>query len=263
MITKDAERLASFYETALGFARIETRRLDGPAFERRMGAPGGGAAVILRLGDQSVELVQFDDPGQPYPEGVSGEDLRFQHIAIVVGDMAAAFAALQASPGWSPITTRGPVRLPPSSGGVTAFKFRDPDGHPAELLAFDVDRTPPVWRGGAQLFKGLDHSAISVADATRSALFYEGLGMTVSARSHNVGPEQARLDGIAGAELDVVALSPPAATPHVELLAYRTPAPRAAEPPGPHDVAATRLIFTGPTPLVLADPDGHRLIVVA
>jgi catechol 2,3-dioxygenase-like lactoylglutathione lyase family enzyme len=263
MITQDAERLASFYERVLGCARIETRRLDGAAFERRVGAPGGGAAVILRLGDQILELVQLHEPGRPYPESVSGEDTRFQHVAIVVGDMAAAFAALEAAADWTPITERAPVRLPPSSGGVTAFKFRDPDGHPAELLAFAADRIPPAWRGGARLFKGVDHSAISVADAGPSARFYEGLGMTVSARSHNVGPEQARLDGIAGAEVEVVALSPAAATPHVELLAYRTPAPRAPEPPGPHDVAATRLIFTGTTPLALADPDGHRLIVIA
>lgn len=40
------------------------------------------------------------------------------------------------------------ARLPESSGGVTAFKFRDPDGHPLELLAFPDGKVPSRW--GAQ-----------------------------------------------------------------------------------------------------------------
>ncbi len=40
----------------------------------------------------------------------------------------------------------GPERLPARSGGVSAFKFRDPDGHPLELLAFPPEAVPPIWR---------------------------------------------------------------------------------------------------------------------
>jgi catechol 2,3-dioxygenase-like lactoylglutathione lyase family enzyme len=263
LVTPDAERLAGFYETGLGFRRLAARRVDGADFEGRVGATGGATALRLGLGDQRLELLQFDDPGQPYPEGVGGEDLRFQHFALVVSDMAGAFAWLQARAGWTAISRGQPVRLPPSSGGVTAFKFRDPDGHPAELLAFDAGQAPPAWRGRHDLFLGIDHSAISVADAAQATAFYQGLGLRLSGRSHNRGPEQARLDGLADADTDILALSPPAATPHVELLAYRTPPPRKPAPVGAHDVAATRLVFAGDTPGALIDPDGHRLIIIA
>ncbi len=63
----------------------------------------------------------------------------------------------------------------------------------------------------------------------------------------NRGPEQERLDGLPGGDVvDVVAMRPPAApTPHVELLAYRTPRGRPAPPDSlrSQDVAAERLIM--------------------
>ena len=41
-----------------------------------------------------------------------------------------------------PISPDGRVRLPDNSGGVTAYKFRDHDGHPLELLEFPQGRIP-------------------------------------------------------------------------------------------------------------------------
>ena len=111
------------------------------------------------------------------------------------------------------ISCGGPQLLPHRSGGATAYKFRDPDGHPLELIRF-----------ADAVAGGIDHSAIAVTDAGRSIEFYrDRLGLTVGARQVNTGPEQDRLDGLTGAEVDVVALEPRQATPHVELLAYRTP----------------------------------------
>jgi catechol 2,3-dioxygenase-like lactoylglutathione lyase family enzyme len=263
LVTPDADASARFYQSVLGFRRLGSVRLAGAEFEQRIGAPGSARALCLGLGDQSLALLQFEGPGRPYPEGVDGDDPRFQHLALVVSDMTAAFARLQAAPGWAAISRNGPTRLPPASGGVTAFKFRDPDGHPLELLAFPTDQAPPAWRSREALFLGVDHSAISVADAERAVAFYESLGLAVSSRSHNVGPEQARLDGLAAPEVAVVALSPPASTPHVELLAYGSPASTAPEPVEAHDVAATRLVFAGAAQGALVDPDGHRLIVLA
>jgi catechol 2,3-dioxygenase-like lactoylglutathione lyase family enzyme len=263
LVTPDVEGLSRFYQAALGFVVADARTLAGDGFEARIGAPGSARAVFLRLGGQTLELLQFDRPGEPYPAGVGGNDLRFQHFAVVVSDMAAAWSRLQGVAGWTPISQGGPVRLAPASGAVTAFKFRDPNGHPVELLAFPADTAPAAWRGGHTLCLGIDHSAISVDDARRSSDFYEGLGLTVSSRSHNVGAEQSRLDGLADAEAEVVALSPLTLTPHVELLAYRRPAPLSPAAVGPHDIAATRLIYAGGANAALTDPDGHRLIVLA
>ena len=119
--------------------------------------------TLLRIGEQRIELLAFDPPGRPYPRGSTSTDLAFQHFAIIVSDVDAAYARLRTVGRFTPISVNGPVTLPPSSGSVSAFKFRDADGHPLELLAFPPGEAPPAWQGADGLFLGLDHSAISVA----------------------------------------------------------------------------------------------------
>lgn len=246
----DLARTAAFYVEALGFAAAESAREAPPGLAGALGLEDARITLQrLRLGTQEIELAEFDPPGQPYPVASTSYDLWFQHIAIVVGDMAAAHARVVAHGGAAAITQGGPQRLPPSSGGVTAWKFRDPDGHPLELIAFPPGGGPEAWRHIARnaLTLGIDHSAISVADAGRSAAFYEGvLGFSRGSRQVNRGPEQERLDAAPGAVVDVVALDPAAApTPHIELLGYRVPRGRPIPPGGGHanDVAASRLVL--------------------
>lgn len=232
LVTADAERLARFYAAALGFAPV-----TGGA---------GARAIRLGLGRQELALAVPASPGRPYPAGIGGDDPRFQHLAIVVSDMRAAYARLAAETGWTPITTAGPQHLPASSGGVTAFKFRDPEGHPLELLEFPRGAVPRRWQGNesAGPSLGIDHSAITVAETARSLGFYADLlGFSIGARSLNRGIGQERLDGVPGAIVAVTALDLPAAPPHLELLCYRRPAPRPAAPLAGNDVAATRVVL--------------------
>lgn len=290
----DADRLAGFYGDALGFELVAAGERGGPDFAHLMGfSAARGRTVVLRLGRQQVELIAFAVPGRPYPADVPGNDLAFQHLAIVVSDMATAYARLQQRSGWTPITHPEPQRLPASSGGVAAFKFRDPEGHPLELLEFPLAGMPAAWqnRGAAGSCLGIDHSAISVADTGRSVSFYEVLGFAVTARSLNHGVEQQRLDGVPGAVVEVTALGRRAAPPpHLELLCYRTPAPRRAAASSSNDVAATRLVLEvdnlpalvrrlesapadfispgivpdgrGRRAALLRDPDGHALCLL-
>lgn len=124
-------------------------------------------------------------------------DPRFQHFAIVVSDMTAACANLQAVRNWTPISTDSPQILPLTTGGVTAFKFRNPKGHPLELLAFAPGATPAYWAlRSDNLCLGIDHSAMSVADTSRSVAFYSRLGLARTASSLNVGREQEKLDNL-------------------------------------------------------------------
>ncbi|OAS24182.1 VOC family protein [Methylobacterium platani] len=278
----DPERLAGFYREALGFTDVGVPAEPGSA---------GFAAVrtvALRLGDQRLDLTA--SAGRPYPGDVPGFSPLFQHCAIIVADMAAAHARLSVHPGWRPISTAGPVRLPASSGGVTAFKFRDPEGHPLEFLAFPPDAVPAAWRrpDARDVCLGLDHSAISVADTARSAAFYASLCLHVASRSLNAGPEQARLDAVADPTVEVTGLAfPDGRPPHVELLCYRGRPPQPASDLAIDDVAATRLVIAmgdeaavraacaahagrlvpdGPVArsgALLRDPDGHWLWLTA
>ncbi len=293
LICRDGERLTEFYARAFGFAPVA----DAPVLDADFASlirQGHGMVWTrtLRLGSQRVALAQPEPSGRLYPADVPGWSSQFQHFAIVVSDMAAAFAALRAIPGWTAISTGGPQTLPDSSGGVTAFKFRDPEGHPLELLAFPGDAMPVEWtlRAEKNPFLGIDHSAISVAETARSVAFYERLGLTRVGGSLNAGPEQERLDGFADAVVEVTALAPPQQrVPHVELLCYRGDFARHEAATGATDVAATELVFAvtpeafaatirrnraavvgGPivsqrrcSLVLLRDPDGHLLCLEA
>jgi catechol 2,3-dioxygenase-like lactoylglutathione lyase family enzyme len=185
--------------------------------------------------------------------------------------MALALAHLQSVTGWTPISNGGPQRLPQRSGGVTAFKFQDPDGHPLELLAFPERAVPPHWmdRSAFGIFLGIDHSAISVRDTAISMAFYQSLGFKVTAQTFNHGLEQADLDGVPGSQVEVTALCPATSTPHLELLCYRS----AVRPPrqtlSSNDVAATRIALAADglkndvdsVQQLVVDPDGHHLLL--
>ncbi len=264
--------LERFYCDALGFRRMRgpTRIAHGLGQLYRADA-GNACTTLLRIGGQRLELLTFDKPGRPYPPDVAGNDLRFQHFAIVVADMQVAYGRLQAHDGWAPITHPVPQNLPASSGGVTAFKFRDPEGHPLELLAFPPGKLPFAYRQHQHdgVCLAIDHSAISVADTARSTEFYAQMaGFGISGHSLNSGIEQERLDGLNNPVVEVTALSSAKSQPpHLELLCYRNPAPC---PPGVplacNDVAATKLIMEkapdDQTQTALVhDPDGHAILL--
>ncbi len=276
LCSADCRKLADFYENALLFHRVGDEVLDDEQTRAETGIGGRSLRVALALGEQRLELLQFvDHPGAPYPADGSASDLVFQHFALVVSDMDAAMRLLSVQPDWTPITIDGPQQLPASSGGVTAFKFRDPEGHPLELLQFPDNEMPAHWvevkrrADGDVPLLGIDHSAISVADIARSIAFYESIGLRVSGRSRNNDPAQSRLDAVVDAVVEVTALSPAAAAPHLELLCYQGVESRTPLDMRPNDVAATCLLFTTEcmpargthaaiSPL-LRDPDGHFL----
>jgi catechol 2,3-dioxygenase-like lactoylglutathione lyase family enzyme len=296
--TADADRLGAFYQRAFGFEAMDTEHYGGTDFARLTGVEGAQArALPLRLGEESIELLAFTRPGAPYPADIGCNDPRFQHIAIVVADMETAYSRLCACEGWTPITRPAPQRLPASSGAVTAFKFRDPEGHPLELLAFPSNTVPPRWREaphGHGPYLGIDHSAIVVTGTAPSIAFYQQvLGFSVVGGSLNRGREQEQLDAVPGAVVEVTALDPGAGNPpHLELLCYRSPGPPRGAPAAlrSNDIAATRLtlevddvaalehslaaarvrfISTGTVALLdnrpallIHDPDGHALLLL-
>lgn len=242
----DLARAIAFYRDALGFKLVNETRIDDPVRGELMGIPGiHGHAAVLRLGEQEIELTAFDPAGCAYPRDSRTTDCWFQHLAIVVADMDAAYARL-CRYSFQAISEDGPQRLPPNTGAVTAFKFRDPDGHPLELIHFPPRTGEANWQRKQNLFLGVDHSAITVADSEGSVDFYTRLlGFDVAGHSTNTGAEQARLDHAADVRVSVVALQPhEPGPPHVELLGYERPAGRPFPPKvASNDVLADRLVL--------------------
>lgn len=251
LTTAKPARLASFYQ-ALGFAAGQRERISEDEMTL-LGLERGGTRLPLRLGEQRIDLDCFDDSGRPYPDGASSADLCFQHLALVTDDAAAAWTRATAL-GAVPISTDGPVTLPAAAGGVTAVKFRDPEGHPLELLQFPSENASR-WPGKGLV--GIDHSAISVADVGASRSFYETLGLSLRGPTLNHGPTQVALDGLRGVEVDVAPMMPRRDTPHLELLAYRAPVGRVAGRLEANDVAATRIVWATDRDALIRDPDGH------
>lgn len=244
----DLDRSCAFYIEALGF---ETASLEA------------GDRALLRLGSEEIGLIQAPADAAPYPAPRAANDPWFQHFAVAVADLDAAYTQIRPHVEQS-ISWDGPVVLPPSTGSVGAYKFCDPDGHALELSFAPASTWATTNRGGGRLFQGIDHTALAVADLEASLVFYEGLGFRPGPRLLNRGPEQDRLDGLANVALDIAILVTPEPGPHFELLHYRRPRGRPARQFGPSDLPATETILTsseGPGADMICDPDGHRLNV--
>ncbi len=258
LVTADLARLVQFYRDVLGFAAHGADKPIDNGEMALLGLSGPGRRQVLSLGDQMLWIDQFEQPGRPYPGDSNAASLWFQHLAVVVDDIHSAYGRLC---GIAPISQGGPQLLPSASGGVQAFKFRDPDGHPLELLHFPDDKTPDAWRDrrrlDGQIGLGIDHSAISVADAETSAAFYQALGLSIGERTLNEGPAQQRLDDLPGVEVAVVPMTPQGGTPHLELLGYRTPKGHAGPALQANDVTATRIVWRGQQARLIRGPDGH------
>ncbi|MEG6507608.1 VOC family protein [Methyloligella sp. 2.7D] len=226
LTVSDLGEACAFFRDALGLEAGPEQALGDPAWNALLGLAEGTTArgADISFGDETLKLVAFDPPGAAYPSPRASNDQWFEHIALATGDIVPMWEKLErASP--ETITEGAPVLLPPNTGSVTAFKFRDPEGHPLELLSFPKGVGDPRWQKGGAGIRGYDHTAISVTDLKRSVAFYTDLlGLHIAGQSLNQGPEQDLLDGLEGCEVDVVALAPSETpTPHLELLHYRRP----------------------------------------
>lgn len=246
----DVERTQAFYRHALGFELVEREARRGPAFEALTGLAGAKAEVaVLRLGAQEIELVAFTPAGRGYSGRRAANDPWFQHFAIAVADMEQAYAEVLAH-GGTPISRGGPELLPPSTGSVTAWKFRDPEGHPLELSliphsAWSEAPAQPGPGPGPGPGLGIDHTALAVADLAASKRFYvDLLGFETAGQGLNRGPEQDALDGLDGVELAIAVLRGASDGPHLELLHYLNPASgEAPRQPTVNAIASSRTVI--------------------
>jgi len=244
LVVADIDRAEEDYASAFGCV-VEHRGDIEPALTRVLCVkPARGRRSLLRLGSERIELLEFtDSAGRPYPADSTSTDLWFQHMAIVVNDMTRAHRTVMANPRLRPISRNGPVRLPDSSGGVTAFKFRDHDGHPLELLAFPDGHGPRPWRDshGNSPFLGIDHTAITVSDPDGSTRFFASVfGFSAGTGTENGGPEQADLDDVADVRVSVRRIAPDRPAPRLELLHYHAGLRR----PIPRDTASNDIVAT-------------------
>ncbi len=218
----------------------------------------------LRLGEETLILREHATPTPIVPDGLLANDRSFQHIAIVVSDIDAAYAHLLRHN--TRIVSTGVQRLPEwnfDAAGIRALYFRGPDGHFLELIQFPRNKGEPRWhRRTDALFRGIDHTAIVVSDLKASTRFYRDvLGFTIIGNSFNYGGEQELLNGVAGSRVRITSFRG-INGPGVELLHYEAPgssvtAPSEASPAWRMHLVNSRAETGGET----TDPDGHALLL--
>lgn len=259
----DMDRSIAFYRDVLTFTPLSDVEVDGPEYDQFWGLFGVRARVVkLQLGEQELVLTEFLSPPdlRPIPMPSYSHDLWFQHCAIVVRDMEAAWAQLrkhhvrQVSP--------RPQTIPRSNvaaAGIKAMKFRDPDGHNLELLWFPDGKGHPRWQmNGTDLFLGIDHTAMTVRSTENSTKFYRDLlGMTVAGGTLNMGVTQQYLDSLPGARTRVTGLAPKLNPPSLEFLEYELPT---AGRPFPIDSHPTDL-WHWQTTLVVSDVEAAASVL--
>jgi catechol 2,3-dioxygenase-like lactoylglutathione lyase family enzyme len=300
LTVSDLERSVDFYSKVLSFEKVSEFEANGEKYEHLHGVFGLRMRTArMRLGEEFLELTEFLAPrGRPAPADGRSNDRWFQHVAIIVSDMGRAYQWLRQHKVQH--ASSGPQRLPDwnkNAGGIEAFYFRDPDGHPLEILSFPAGKGNPKWhRAGGPLFLGIDHTAIVILDTEASLGFYRDvLGLQVAGESENYGPEQERLNNVFGARLRITALRA-GSGPGVEFLEYLAPRDGRPYPPDArsndlihwqtkflgtsvaHAAQSLRkfrsaFVSTGPVELpdakagyrksvVVRDPDGHAVQIV-
>jgi catechol 2,3-dioxygenase-like lactoylglutathione lyase family enzyme len=277
LTVSDAAAVGAFYESALDFQVIDQSG-DWTSSPCR--------SVTMRLGGEVIVLNELRRPGRPVPADSCSHDLWFQHLAIVVSDIRAACDRLNAH--GIRHTSPAPQRLPAwnaNAGGIQASYFRDPDGHPLEVISFPPDKGDARWQSTERLFLGIDHTAITVSSTESALRFYrDGLGLDVRGASENWGLEQERLSGVPGARVRITSMRG-VDGPGVEFLHYLVPTNGRANPPDarPEDLwhVETRLLSTDLGAILdrlrsvgiegsvdatggvfLRDPDGHAVRIL-
>jgi catechol 2,3-dioxygenase-like lactoylglutathione lyase family enzyme len=234
---RDTAASARFFEAALDFEVL-------PGNGRRHGT--AAKSTTVRLGVETIVLNEHPRPGRPVPADSRSDDLWFQHVAIVVSDIRAACDRLNTY--GIRHTSPAPQQLPAwnqNARGIEASYFRDPDGHPLELISFPPDKGDAKWHRTERLFLGIDHTAIAVSSTDAGLRFYrDGLGLNVLGRSENWGPEQERLSGVPGARVRITSLRC-ATGPGIEFLHYLSPRTGRPNPPDvrPEDLWHVETLF--------------------
>ena len=95
----------------LQFEKVSDFRVVGSEYDKMVGVFNANMRIVhLKLGEQIVELTQYVSPptGRPIPMPSYSNDAWFQHMAIVVSDMDAAYKILQET-----MSSRSPqIQLP-------------------------------------------------------------------------------------------------------------------------------------------------------
>jgi catechol 2,3-dioxygenase-like lactoylglutathione lyase family enzyme len=251
------DRSVSFFKTVLDFKLANESNVEEEVSKV-------ARTAHLTLGDECVDLTEYKSPKRvAFPADSHGNDHWFQHVAIVVSDMDKAYARLRDA--HVQFVSNVPQTLPEwnkNAAGISAFYFRDPDGHYLELIHFPKGKGQAKWQSHLDnLFLGIDHTAITVSNTAASLAFYrDKLHLRVMGGSENYGIEQEHLSGVFNAHVMITSLRADSGI-GIEFLEYLSPTGGRATPSNwkINDLPVWYVPMEGGDSDVswMKDPDGH------
>jgi catechol 2,3-dioxygenase-like lactoylglutathione lyase family enzyme len=136
VVVKNMDKMIGFYQHMFGFRVVLDTAVGGKEADDIVGFHvEGERIVVLQLGDTQIEFLEYRPSGRDYPDDYRSNDLFGVHLAFLTDDMERDYALLKEK--GVRIISRGPQRIAddhPVFAGTRVLYFRDPEGHPLELL---------------------------------------------------------------------------------------------------------------------------------
>jgi catechol 2,3-dioxygenase-like lactoylglutathione lyase family enzyme len=148
---RDLDASIRFYHDVLGieFANEPSPWFEGDRLGQGVGVPGAALRqVCLRLGDTSLELLEYKSPPSETDRPLLSNNLGASHVAFLVDDIEAKMAELEAK-GISFYSDVNVVDEGVLAGWRWVY-FEDPDGYPLELVEVAYTRLEQRKQGIAE-----------------------------------------------------------------------------------------------------------------
>ena len=136
LVVKDMDKMIAFYGDTFGFEVVLDTDVTGKEADGIVNFHvESERIVIMALGENQIELLEYRPVGRDNPEDYMSNDLFGVHLAFETDDMDSDYAMVKEK--GVTVISDGPQTIPethPIFAGTRVLYIQDPEGHPLELI---------------------------------------------------------------------------------------------------------------------------------